>query len=76
GLHGNDIEELSYAFIEEISVLIDRLKLNLKLRDFGVKEKHIDLLVENALSFMKYNIDSNPRPASRAEIRNILLEAL
>ncbi len=76
GFEGETEQELSYVFIEKLSSLLDKMGLNMRLRDFNVKEKHIDLLVENAISFMGYNIDSNPRPASRSEIKEIYLKAL
>jgi len=76
GISGSDNQELSYAFVKYLADLLISMNLNFKLRDFGIKEKHIDLLVENAISFMRYNLDSNPIPASRIDIKKIYLKAL
>ena len=76
GNSGNDVDELSFKFIYAISQLVEKMNLKVRLRDFGIKEEHIDLLVENAWSFNKYNIDNSPKPVNKEDLRELYLKAL
>ncbi len=71
-----DIDDLSWIFIGELDNVLDNIGLKPRLRDFGIKREEIDLLVENAWSFTRYNLEGNPRPATKEDARRIYLAVL
>ena len=76
GIQGGGVDELSARFVQALEGLLVSMRLTPRLRDFGIREDHVDLLVENAWSFNKYNIDNSPKEVTKEDLREIYLRAL
>lgn len=57
---------------EKLSSVMVRLGFSTRLRDYGIREGDLSLIVDYA--FTKGRIDNNPRQASRDDVLNILKE--
>ena len=67
-------EETGEAVVKYLFDLNANINIPQKLRDIGVKEKHIDTLAD--LAFADFAHPNNPKPVSREDFRNLYSKAL
>jgi alcohol dehydrogenase class IV len=75
-ISGMSEEAAAAKSIDALSSLLDRVNLNICLRDFGVKETHLDWLVGNVFKTMKVALANNPRIPTAAEVRELYQKSL
>ncbi|MDQ1352858.1 MAG: Iron-containing alcohol dehydrogenase [Acidobacteriota bacterium] len=68
-----EVEDIK-ALRERLSSVIVRLGFSMRLRNYGIGEADLSLIVDYA--FTKGRIDNNPRQASRDDVLNILKEII
>ena len=60
--------------VERVRELVTQIGVPLHLREFGVREENLDLIIEESLP--SSSLKHNPRPLDAEDVRNILLAAL
>ena len=67
-------EETGEAVVKHLFELNEELGLQIKLRDIGVKDEHIETLAD--LAFADFCHPNNPKPVTREDFKKLYLEAL
>jgi len=75
-IEGLPLEETAKKSVIAIEKILEKVELTPTLSDLGVKEEHIEWLVNNSLKTMIYAINNNPKVATSEEIRELYMKSL
>ncbi len=75
-VEGLQLEEAAKKSVSAIGKILKKVELTPTLSDLGVKEEHIEWLVNNSLKTMTYAISNNPKVATAEEIRELYMKSL
>lgn len=62
--------------VEMIKELLKKIKLNIALKDLGVKEDKFEAMVESAFTSMKGPIEANPVPVTKQDLLNLYAKSM
>jgi alcohol dehydrogenase class IV len=68
-------EEISKEVTDAIYKMIDDLKIPNNLKEYGIGEKDLEVLVEGAANVTRL-LDNNPKPMTKEDIRKIYLKLI
>jgi alcohol dehydrogenase class IV len=72
---GKNDEEISKEVTDAIYKMIDDLKIPNNLKEYGIGEKDLEVLVEGAANVTRL-LDNNPKPMTKEDIRKIYLKLI
>jgi alcohol dehydrogenase class IV len=70
---GKNDEEISKEVTDSIYKMIDDLKIPNNLKEYGIGENDLEILVEGAANVTRL-LDNNPKPMTKEDIRKIYLK--
>ena len=62
--------------VKVVQELLEKIELNITLKDLGVKEDSFEGMVESAFTTMKGPIEANPVPVTREDILNLYSKSM
>ncbi len=62
--------------VKAVQELLEKVELNITLKDLGVKEDSFEDMVESAFTTMKGPIEANPVPVTREDILNLYSKSM